>query len=76
MRVWPLLKELILATSVILLLLFAMYAATGNNSPPVVVVESDSMMHNPDGQIGAIDAGDLILVHAPNNRKIITTNGA
>ena len=72
MRVWPLLKELILATSVILLLLFAMYAATGNNSPPVVVVESDSMMHNPDGQIGAIDAGDLILVHAPNSRKIIT----
>ncbi len=71
MRAWPLLKELILATSVILLLLFAMYATTGN-SPPVVVVESDSMMHDPDGQIGAIDAGDLILVHAPDSRKIIT----
>ncbi|MBJ23484.1 MAG: hypothetical protein CMB64_02325 [Euryarchaeota archaeon] len=71
MKVWPLLKELILATSVILLLLFAMYSSTGN-SPPVVVVESDSMMHDPDGQIGAIDAGDLILVHAPNSRKIVT----
>ncbi len=71
MRAWPLLKELILASSMILLLLFAMYAATGN-SPPVVVVESDSMMHDPDGQIGAIDAGDLILVHAPDSRKIIT----
>ena len=71
MKAWPLLKELILATSVIFLLLFAMYSATGN-SPPVVVVESDSMMHNPDGQLGAIDAGDLILVHAPDSRKIIT----
>ncbi len=71
MRAWPLLKELILATSIILLLLLAMYSATGN-SPPVVVVESDSMMHDPDGQIGAIDAGDLILVHSPNSRKIIT----
>ena len=71
MKVWPLLKELILATSVILLLLFAMYSSTGN-SPPVVVVESHSMMHDPNGQIGAIDAGDLILVHAPDSRKIIT----
>jgi len=71
LRAWPLLKELILATSIILLLLFAMYSATGN-SPPVVVVESDSMMHDPNGQIGAIDAGDLILVHSPTSRKIIT----
>ena len=48
-----------------------MYSSTGN-SPPVVVVESDSMMNDPDGEIGAIDAGDLILVHAPESRKIIT----
>ncbi|RAH14866.1 MAG: hypothetical protein CMB56_004170 [Methanobacteriota archaeon] len=71
MKYWPLFKELILATSAILLLLFAMYSSTGN-SPPVVVVESDSMMNDPDGEIGAIDAGDLILVHAPESRKIIT----
>ena len=71
MKAWPLLKELILATSIILLLLLAMYSSTGN-SPPVVVVESDSMMHDPEGQLGAIDAGDLIVVHAPNSRKIVT----
>ena len=71
MKAWPLLKELILAISIILLLLLAMYSSTGN-SPPVVVVESDSMMHDPEGQLGAIDAGDLIVVHAPNSRKIVT----
>lgn len=71
MKLWPLIKELILATSIILLLLLAMYSSTGN-SPPVVVVESDSMMNDPNGEVGAIDAGDLILVHAPESRKIIT----
>ena len=71
MKAWPLIKELILAISIILLLLLAMYSSTGN-SPPVVVVESDSMMHDPEGQLGAIDAGDLIVVHAPNSRKIVT----
>jgi len=40
--------------------------------PPLVVVESNSMQHDSSGEIGTIDAGDLILVHAPEDNRIIT----
>lgn len=71
MKGWPLGRELILAASMILLLLAGIYGVTGN-SPPIVVVESSSMMHDPDGEVGAIDAGDLVMVHSVDSRRIIT----
>ena len=71
MKGWPLARELLLAASMILLLLGGIYGATGN-TPPIVVVESSSMMHNEDGQIGAIDAGDLVLVHSVSSQMIVT----
>lgn len=71
MRFWPLGRELILAASMIMLLLAGIYGVTGN-SPPIVVVESSSMMHDPGGQIGAIDAGDLVMVHSVDKRRIVT----
>jgi signal peptidase I len=40
--------------------------------PPLVVVESESMMHSESGEVGAIDAGDLILVHSTPFEQIIT----
>ena len=43
------------------LLLGSMFLSTGT-FPPMVVVESGSMMHDDEGQIGAIDPGDLVLV--------------
>ena len=71
MKGWPLTRELVLAASMIMLLLAGIYGVTGN-SPPIVVVESSSMMHDPDGQLGAIDAGDLVMVHSEDKRRIVT----
>tara|TARA_B100000287_G_scaffold260142_1_gene244715 strand:- start:1212 stop:2093 length:882 start_codon:yes stop_codon:yes gene_type:complete len=48
-----------------------MWAHTGS-MPPLVVVESNSMQHDSDGEIGTIDAGDLVLVHSPEDNRIIT----
>ena len=49
-----------------------MWISTGS-FPPMVVVESGSMMHDlDDGSVGAIDAGDLILVMNPSRKQIIT----
>tara|TARA_B100000003_G_scaffold183861_1_gene177175 strand:- start:2651 stop:3532 length:882 start_codon:yes stop_codon:yes gene_type:complete len=48
-----------------------MWAHTGS-MPPLVVVESNSMQHDSNGEIGTIDAGDLILVHSPEDNRIIT----
>ena len=66
-----LVRELVLATGMITLLVLAMWAHTGS-MPPLVVVESNSMQHDSSGEIGTIDAGDLILVHAPEDNRIIT----
>ena len=66
-----LVRELILAAGMITLLVLAMWAHTGS-MPPLVVVESNSMQHDSDGEIGTIDAGDLILVHSPDDNRIIT----
>ena len=54
--------EIGLAVAMIACLVGAMYVHTGS-MPPLVVVESKSMIHNEAGEIGSIDAGDLILVH-------------
>ena len=64
-------RELILAAGMISLLVLAMWAHTGS-MPPLVVVESNSMQHDSDGEIGTIDAGDLVLVHSPDDNRIIT----
>lgn len=66
-----LVREIILAAGMITLLVLAMWAHTGS-MPPLVVVESNSMQHDKDGEIGTIDAGDLVLVHEPGKDRIIT----
>ena len=66
-----LVRELVLAVGMITLLVLAMWAHTGS-MPPLVVVESNSMQHDSNGEIGTIDAGDLILVHSPDDNRIIT----
>ena len=65
-------KEVILALGLVILILGAMWISTGS-FPPMVVVESGSMMHDlDDGSVGAIDAGDLILVMNSSRKQIIT----
>ena len=55
----------------IVVLIAALYAHTGN-MPPLVVVESSSMVHDADGEVGSIDAGDLVLVHKSSFENIVT----
>ena len=66
-----LVRELVLAGGMIGILVLGMWAHTGS-MPPLVVVESKSMMHDSEGQLGAIDAGDLVLVHSPESKTIIS----
>jgi len=64
-------RELLLAAGMIGLLILALYAHTGS-MPPLVVVESSSMIHDIDGEVGSIDAGDLVLVHNQDFETIVT----
>ena len=57
----PWVREASLAVGLVVLLLGSMWISTGS-FPPMVVVESQSMMHQEEGSIGAIAPGDLILV--------------
>ena len=66
-----LILELALAVAMIACLVGAMYIHTGS-MPPLVVVESKSMIHDEAGEIGSIDAGDLILVHNQPAGTIVT----
>jgi signal peptidase I len=66
-----LVREIVLAAGMIALLVLAMWAHTGS-MPPLVVVESNSMQHDSSGEVGSIDAGDLVLVHSPDSNIIIT----
>ena len=66
-----LVRELLLAAGMIIILVLAMWAHTGS-MPPLVVVESSSMVHDENGEIGSIDAGDLVLVHSPDEQSITT----
>mgnify|MGYP003315772113 CR=1 FL=1 len=67
-------KEVILALGLVILILGAMWISTGS-FPPMVVVESGSMMHDlDDGSVGAIDAGDLILVMNPSRKHQYQNN--
>jgi signal peptidase I len=53
---------MVLAAGMIGLLVLGLFAHTGS-MPPLVVVESSSMIHELNGEVGSIDAGDLVLVH-------------
>ena len=66
-----LLLELALAVGMIACLVGAMFIHTGS-MPPLVVVESKSMIHEEGGELGSIDAGDLILVHDQPGDTIVT----
>lgn len=66
-----LLREALLAVAMIGLLVGGLWLHTGT-MPPLVVVESSSMIHSEDGELGSIDAGDLILVHGRNPGSIVT----
>lgn len=66
-----LLLELALAVGMIACLVGAMFIHTGS-MPPLVVVESKSMIHDEGGELGSIDAGDLILVHDQPGDTIVT----
>ena len=55
----------------IAIIVLGMWAHTGS-MPLLVVVESNSMQHDDSGEIGTIDAGDLVMVHSPEKRDIIT----
>lgn len=66
-----LVRELLLATGMIGLLIVALYAHTGS-MPPLVVVESSSMVHDVNGEVGSIDAGDLVLVHDQDFDTVVT----
>ena len=55
----------------IVVLIAALYAHT-QSMPPLVVVESSSMVHESEGEVGSIDAGDLILVHKSSFENIVT----
>lgn len=63
--------ELALALCMIVCLITAMVLHTGS-MPPLVVVESSSMVHDIEGEVGSIDAGDLILVHDQAPSSIVT----
>ena len=63
--------ELALALCMIACLISAMVLHTGS-MPPLVVVESSSMVHDIEGEVGSIDAGDLILVHDQAPSTIVT----
>ncbi len=66
-----LVREVLLAVAMICLLVGGLWLHTGT-MPPLVVVESSSMVHDVNGEVGSIDAGDLILVHGRNPSGIIT----
>tara|TARA_X000001036_G_scaffold163524_1_gene155194 strand:+ start:6279 stop:7262 length:984 start_codon:yes stop_codon:yes gene_type:complete len=63
--------EIVLAIGMIACLVLALFIHTGS-MPPLVVVESESMIHDEKGEVGSIDAGDLILVHKDPADAIIT----
>ena len=65
-------REAMISISLVVIILSGLWAITGS-WPPLVVVESNSMIHSEDGEIGAIDAGDLILVTAPERAARIIT---
>jgi len=71
MSLTKLAREVGIAVAMIALLIGGLFLHTGT-MPPLVVVESSSMVHDESGEIGSIDAGDLILVHGRDPAGIVT----
>jgi hypothetical protein len=69
---WGWIREGLLALGLIGLLVAALWVTTGS-LPPMVVVESSSMMHDNEGEVGAIDPGDLVLVMSTDRRTNVIT---
>tara|TARA_B100001996_G_C18655351_1_gene590969 strand:+ start:934 stop:1878 length:945 start_codon:yes stop_codon:yes gene_type:complete len=68
---WSWTREVLLAGGLIATLIAVLVLMTGS-WPPMVVIESSSMMHDPDGEVGAIDPGDLVLVMSPDRAGIVS----
>ena len=68
---WSWIREALLAGGLIATLIAVLVLMTGS-WPPMVVVESNSMQHDEAGEVGSIDAGDLVLVMSNERQKIIT----
>ena len=57
------LREVAISIGMVVAILSGLWAYTGS-WPPLVVVESNSMIHSEQGEVGSIDAGDLVLVNS------------
>ena len=68
---WSWAREALLASGLIATLIAVLVLMTGS-WPPMVVIESGSMMHEEEGNVGAIDPGDLVLVMSDDRKNIIT----
>ena len=68
---WSWIREAFLAGGLIAVLISVLVLMTGS-WPPMVVIESNSMQHDENGEVGSIDAGDLVLVMTPDRKDIIT----
>lgn len=62
-------KDIVIAFAIMIVVVVSLWIYTGN-WPPLVVVESQSMMHDTDSELGAIDTGDLVLVKAVDQDDI------
>ena len=68
---WSWAREALLASGLIATLIAVLVLMTGS-WPPMVVIESGSMMHEDEGNVGAIDPGDLVLVMSDERKNIVT----
>ena len=68
---WSWAREALLASGLIATLIAVLVLMTGS-WPPMVVIESGSMMHEDEGNVGAIDPGDLVLVMSDDRKNIVT----
>ncbi|MEE2758845.1 MAG: S26 family signal peptidase [Candidatus Thermoplasmatota archaeon] len=68
---WSWIREALLAGGLIATLISILVLVTGS-WPPMVVIESNSMQHDEAGEVGSIDAGDLVLVMTQERKDIIT----
>ena len=68
---WSWAREALLAGGLIATLITVLVLMTGS-WPPMVVIESGSMMHEDEGNVGAIDPGDLVLVMSDDRKTIVT----
>ena len=66
------LREVAISIGMVIAILSGLWAYTGS-WPPLVVVESNSMIHSEQGEVGSIDAGDLVLVNSPQRTDQIVT---